>query len=64
VTIFAHLTDDPPARFYLPDLFYTECANILWKVVQRFGYPAAPVTEPPRDAGFGRDAYCPANRRA
>jgi len=34
------LTSDPPARFYVPDLFYTECANILWKYVRRFGYPS------------------------
>lgn len=39
--LFAHLTDDPPALFYVPDLFYIECANILWKYEQRFGYPAA-----------------------
>ncbi len=38
--LFAHLTDDPPARFYVPDLFFIECANILWKYVRRFGYPA------------------------
>jgi predicted nucleic acid-binding protein len=38
--LFARLTDDPPARFYVPDLFYIECANILWKYVRRFGYPA------------------------
>jgi predicted nucleic acid-binding protein len=28
------------ARFYVPDLFYIECANILWKYVRRSGYPA------------------------
>ena len=38
--LFAHLADDPPARLYVPELFYIECANILWKYVQRFGYPA------------------------
>jgi predicted nucleic acid-binding protein len=37
--LFDHLTDDFPARFYVPDLFYIECANILWKYVRRFGYP-------------------------
>lgn len=37
----AHLTDDPPALLYVPELFYVECANVLWKYVQRFGYPAA-----------------------
>ena len=37
-TLFAHLTAPPPGRFYVPDLFYIECTNILWKYVQRFGY--------------------------
>ncbi|MFP4345843.1 MAG: type II toxin-antitoxin system VapC family toxin [Anaerolineales bacterium] len=36
--LFAHLSDDPPARFYVPELFFIECANILWKYVRRFGY--------------------------
>jgi len=36
--LFVHLTDDPPARFYVPDLFFIECTNILWKYVRRFGY--------------------------
>lgn len=39
--LFAHLARDPGARFYVPDLFDIECANILWKQVQRFGYPLA-----------------------
>lgn len=38
--LFAQLAQSPPARFYVPDLFYSECANILWKYVRRFGYPA------------------------
>ena len=38
--LFHLLTDTPPARFYVPDLFYSECANILWKYVRNFGYPA------------------------
>ena len=36
--LFAHLADDPPSQFYVPDLFFIECTNILWKYVQRFGY--------------------------
>jgi predicted nucleic acid-binding protein len=36
--LFTHLADEPPSRFYVPDLFFIECANILWKYVQRFGY--------------------------
>jgi len=39
--LFTHLTDDSPSRFYVPDLFFIECANILWKYARRFGYPAA-----------------------
>ncbi len=39
--LFAHLAADPPAVLAVPDLFYIECANILWKHVRRFGYPAA-----------------------
>ena len=41
---FAHLAEDPPARLFVPDLFFVECANILWKYVRRFGYPV-PRTE-------------------
>ena len=37
--LFAHLVRDPAARFFVPDLFDIACANILWKQVQRFGYP-------------------------
>ena len=42
--LFTHLAADPPAHFYVPDLFFVECANILWKYVRRFSYP-------PEDAG-------------
>ena len=28
-----------PAALYVPDLFFIECANILWKHIKRFGYP-------------------------
>jgi predicted nucleic acid-binding protein len=38
--LFDRLAWDPPASFFVPDLFYIECTNILWKYVQRFGYPA------------------------
>ena len=33
--LFAHLTMDPAAQFWTPDLFYTECANILRTHVKR-----------------------------
>lgn len=38
--LFDYLAADPPAHFYVPDLFFAECANILWKHARRFGYPA------------------------
>ena len=28
-----------PAQLFVPDLFFVECTNILWKYVRRFGYP-------------------------
>jgi predicted nucleic acid-binding protein len=37
--LFAHLAATPPASFFVPDLFFIECTNILWKYVWRFGYP-------------------------
>lgn len=38
--LFAGLEQEPTRRLYVPDLFYIECANILWKYVRRFGYAA------------------------
>jgi predicted nucleic acid-binding protein len=38
--LFDHLADDPPAQLHVPDLFFIECTNILWKYVRRHGYPA------------------------
>ena len=37
--LFARLGDDPPAHFYVPDLFYIEIANVLWKYVRWQGLP-------------------------
>jgi len=37
--LFDHLTHSPPTRFYVPDLFFIECTNILWKYIRRFNYP-------------------------
>jgi predicted nucleic acid-binding protein len=39
--LFEGLGDGTLKRFFVPHLFYTECANIFWKHVRRFGYPAA-----------------------
>ena len=47
--LFVHLTDDPPTRLYVPDLFFIECANILCKYVQRFGYTAEAAVRDVRD---------------
>lgn len=33
-TLFSHLDADPKCKFYVPDLFYIECTNILWKYVR------------------------------
>jgi len=33
--VFDQLTADPPAALFVPDLFFIECANILWKKVRR-----------------------------
>lgn len=38
--LFSHAADTAGSRLYVPDLFYTECANVLWKYVKRFGYSA------------------------
>ena len=38
--LFEQLAAEPHAHFYVPDLFFVECANILWKHVRRFGYSA------------------------
>ncbi len=39
--LFAGLAASPAVELHVPELFYSECANILWKYVRRFGYPAA-----------------------
>lgn len=39
-SLFENLTASSNPRLAVPDLFYVECANILWKYVRRFGYPA------------------------
>jgi predicted nucleic acid-binding protein len=38
-SLFACLSLDPSPTYYVPDLFYIECANILWKSAKRIGYP-------------------------
>ena len=38
--LFNQLREDPPPQFYVPDLFFAECANVLWKYVRRYGFSA------------------------
>lgn len=38
--LFSYLSHIPTAHLYVPSLFFIECANILWKHVRRFEYPA------------------------
>lgn len=38
--LFAHLVD-PNTRLYIPDLFYVECTNILWKYIRAGVYDSA-----------------------
>lgn len=40
-SLFGGLANDPPATLHVPDLFFIECANILWKYVRRFHRPLA-----------------------
>lgn len=47
--LFIELADNPSARFYVPDLFFVECANILWKYVHRFQYPVDDARSDLRD---------------
>lgn len=40
VELFAHLAN-PQTEIFVPDLFYIECANTLWKYVRAGRYSAA-----------------------
>jgi len=43
--IFDLLTANPPITLYVPDLFYIECTNILWKYTRHYDYPAESACE-------------------
>lgn len=43
-TLFGLLTATPAAELHVPDLFYAECGNILWKQVRRGNCNAAQAT--------------------
>lgn len=49
--LFEGLAWEPPHQIYVPDLFYLECGNILWKYVRRFDYPPAQARESLRSLG-------------
>ncbi len=38
-------------RFFVPDLFYLECANIFWKYVRRFNIPESHARKSLRNLG-------------
>jgi predicted nucleic acid-binding protein len=38
-SLFDRLASDPHADLHIPDLFYIECTNILWKYTRRFDRP-------------------------
>jgi len=43
--LFSILKAEPAAEFYVPDLFFIECTNVLWKHIKRFGYPVDKACE-------------------
>src|SRR5215212_9463726 len=43
--LFNQLAQDPADHFYVPDLLFIECTNILCKHVRRFGYAAEHAQE-------------------
>jgi predicted nucleic acid-binding protein len=49
--LFLHLAADPPAQIFVPDLFYIECANILWKHTRRSGFPVDKARKALADLG-------------
>lgn len=51
IALFTQLTAEPPGRLYVPDLFYVECANVLWKYVRRSRYPAEEAAQAIQNLG-------------
>ena len=49
--VFASLAPPTSAELFVPDLFYVECANVVWKWVQRNGYPERDARGHLRDLG-------------
>lgn len=38
--LFAQFASEQDAELIVPDLFFIECANVIWKWVRRLAYPA------------------------
>lgn len=38
--LFTKLSTETDTELYVPELFYAECANVLWQYVRRANYPA------------------------
>jgi len=49
--LFAHLAADPPGQLSVPDLFYIERTNILWKHTRRSAYPTDKTRKALTDLG-------------
>jgi len=47
--LFQRFADEPDARLHVPTLFFTECTNILWKLVCRGDRTAEDVQADVRD---------------
>jgi predicted nucleic acid-binding protein len=47
--LFQRFADDTGARLHVPTLFFTECTNILWKLVRRGDRSAEDVQADVRD---------------
>jgi predicted nucleic acid-binding protein len=37
--LFEQLSTQPGTELYVPELFFAECANVLWQYVRRANYP-------------------------
>jgi predicted nucleic acid-binding protein len=48
-TLFRQLTNDDPSRIFVPDLFYAECANVLWKYARFYEYPPENASQDVQD---------------
>ena len=56
--LFDHL-NDPNSRLYIPDLFYIECTNIVWKYIRAGLYDSAEAQANFADLNFLRFTSTP-----